>query len=381
LTVAATARGASLTPISSPASLGAAVELVGLVKRYGEGPAAVDDVNLEVAPGEFVTLLGPSGSGKTTTLMAIAGFVGVTSGDILLDGRSVLSKPSHKRDIGVVFQNYALFPHMTVAANIGFPLKARRWAKDRIRTAVDEALALVRLDDFGERYPAQLSGGQQQRVALARATVYRPKLLLMDEPLGALDRQLRQAMQFEITNIRSTLGVTVISVTHDQEEALSMSDRVVVMREGSLIQAGSPRSVYERPAAAFVAGFVGETNLFSGVASAAGDKISEVRVDDRLTFTVAGSATVGDEVLISIRPERFRMTTTTSAAGVNTFTWVVEGCAYTGGASRYVVRVGGQQVVVRIPTADDELTPRLGEEVAIVVAPDDVVLVQTTDDN
>jgi putative spermidine/putrescine transport system ATP-binding protein len=381
LTVVATARGASATPTSSPASQGAAIELVGLVKRYGEGPAAVDDVNLHVAPGEFVTLLGPSGSGKTTTLMAIAGFVRVSSGDILLDGRSVLSKPPHKRDIGVVFQNYALFPHLTVAANIAFPLKARRWAKDRVRTAVDEALALVRLEGFGERYPTQLSGGQQQRVALARATVYRPKLLLMDEPLGALDRQLRQAMQFEITNIRSTLGVTVISVTHDQEEALSMSDRVVVMRDGRIVQTGSPRSVYEHPAAAFVAGFVGETNLFRGTVSAAGPDTCEVRIDDRLRFTVIGEAAAGDEVSVSIRPERFRMTTASAATGANTFAGVVEGSAYTGGATRYVVRVGGQRVVVRTPTADYDLTPRLGEEVSLVVAPTDVVLVHTTGDS
>ena len=368
----ATARGASATPTS----LGASVELVCLVKRYGQGDAAVDDVNLQVAPGEFVTLLGPSGSGKTTTLMAIAGFVGITSGDILVDGRSVLSKPPHKRDIGVVFQNYALFPHMTVAANIAFPLKARGWPKEQIRTAVEEALALVRLEGFGARHPAQLSGGQQQRVALARATVYRPKLLLMDEPLGALDRQLRQAMQFEITNIRSTLGVTVISVTHDQEEALSMSDRVVVMRDGRIVQAGSPRSVYEHPAAAFVAGFVGETNLFPGMATAAGPDTCEVRVDDRMTFTARATAVNVEEVSVSIRPERIRMTTTTS--GPNTFTGVVEGSAYTGGATRYVVRVGGQQVVVRIPTADDDMTPRLGDEVSLVVAPEDVVLVQTT---
>lgn len=369
------ARTAASAKDPSSSTLGAAIELIDVVKQYRDGPAAVDHVDLRVEPGEFVTLLGPSGSGKTTTLMAIAGFVDITSGDIRLDGQSVLAKPPHKRDIGVVFQNYALFPHMTVAANVAYPLKARRWPKERIRAAVDEALALVRLEAFADRYPAQLSGGQQQRVALARATVFRPKLLLMDEPLGALDRQLRQAMQFEITNIGNTLGVTVISVTHDQEEALSMSDRVVVMRDGRIVQTGSPRSVYERPEADFVAGFVGETNLFAGTMSTTDANTNEVHVDDGLVFAISQPSTPAHEVFLSIRPERWRMTSGATSSRQNAITGVIAAAAYTGGATRYVVRSGGHDVIVRVPTTFDETERGLGEEVTLEVAAGDVVLV------
>ncbi|MFN3337865.1 MAG: ABC transporter ATP-binding protein, partial [Thermomicrobium sp.] len=205
-------------------TLGARLQLIELTKVYGEVLAA-DRVTLDIAPGEFITLLGPSGSGKTTTLMMVAGFVIPTAGQILVNGEDIAFRPPHKRNIGMVFQNYALFPHMTVAENIAFPLKMRKWRRDEIERAVKEALQLVRLPGFEERYPRQLSGGQQQRVALARALVFRPPVLLMDEPLGALDKKLREEMQLEIKHIQESLGITTIYVTHDQEEALTMSDR------------------------------------------------------------------------------------------------------------------------------------------------------------
>lgn len=355
-------------------SAGAAVELIDLVKRYHHDEPAVDHINLSVHPGEFVTMLGPSGSGKSTTLMAIAGFVEATSGDIRIDGRSLRRVPPHKRGIGVVFQNYALFPHLTVAANVAFPLKSRGWNKDRISSAVEDALRLVRLEGLGDRHPAQLSGGQQQRVALARATVYRPRLLLMDEPLGALDRQLRQTMQFEITKIRQALGATIISVTHDQEEALTMSDRVVVMKDGKIVQEATPREIYERPTAAFVASFVGETNLIKGVVKSVGEDTSHVVVASGDILSVKSVPAVGAEVSLSIRPESWRMSGASPTAP-NMLLGRVEGAAYTGGATRYVVAVAGEPIVIRVPAADDRVRPNLGDEVLLSVSPDDIVVV------
>ena len=244
-------------------SRGAPVRLERLTKRYDD-VVAVDDISLDIAAGEFVSLLGPSGSGKTTTLMMVAGFQDVTAGAITVGDREISRLPPHKRDIGVVFQHYALFPHMRVAENIGFPLRMRDVSKAESRRRVAEALRLVQLEDYGDRYPRQLSGGQQQRVALARAVVFEPGLALMDEPLGALDRQLREQMQFEIKRLQNTLGITVIYVTHDQEEALVMSDRIAVMNRGRVEQFAAPDELYNRPATAFVATFVGESNVIGG---------------------------------------------------------------------------------------------------------------------
>ena len=267
-------------------SHGASVSLNSLVKRYGgSSQPAVRGVSLEIKSGEFVTLLGPSGSGKTTTLMMIAGFETVTSGDILVDGQSITDLAAHKRDIGVVFQSYALFPHMTVRDNIEFPLKMRRWASDDIDRAVSKSLELVRLTEFADRFPSQLSGGQQQRVALARATVFAPKLLLMDEPLSALDRQLRQTMQFEIKQIQRSLGITVVAVTHDQEEALTMSDLVVVMNDGGIVQAGTAEEIYENPNTDFVAEFIGETNLVRGTVTDKQTTGSSVKLDSGIVLS------------------------------------------------------------------------------------------------
>ncbi len=247
-----------VTSIGSP---GATVVVTAVEKRF-DAVGAVRGISLSVGAGEFLTLLGPSGSGKTTTLMMIAGFETPTAGDIAIDGRSVVTLPPHKRHIGMVFQNYALFPHMTVAENIGFPLRQR--GVDRVTRArlVAESLELVRLPGYQQRYPRQLSGGQQQRVALARAIVFRPRLLLMDEPLGALDKQLREGLQLEMRRLHADLGITFIYVTHDQEEALTMSDRIAVMNEGRIAQIGTPENLYDRPCDRFVASFIGEFELF-----------------------------------------------------------------------------------------------------------------------
>jgi putative spermidine/putrescine transport system ATP-binding protein len=281
------------------------VAFVDVEKRYGGGRAAVEALNLEVHAGEFLTLLGPSGSGKTTSLMMLAGFEAPTRGDILLDGRSLAGKPPHRRNMGIVFQNYALFPHMDVAANLAFPLKVRGIGGAAAADKVAEMLRLVHLEDYADRRPAQLSGGQRQRVALARALIFGPELVLMDEPLGALDRQLRERLQVEIKRIQRQLGVTIIYVTHDQGEALTLSDRIAVFAEGRVQQVGSPKAVYDRPANAFVAGFVGENNGLPGVVTERNGDTCQVRIAGNLVIraTPVGGVAVGDAVLATIRPE------------------------------------------------------------------------------
>ncbi|MET4808300.1 ABC transporter ATP-binding protein [Limibacillus sp. MBR-115] len=332
---------------------GASVSLTSLVKQYGKDmKPAVQGINLEVKSGEFVTLLGPSGSGKTTTLMMIAGFESVTSGDIVVDGQSITDLAAHKRDIGVVFQSYALFPHMTVRDNIEFPLKMRRWPSDDIDRAVAESLELVRLTQFADRFPSQLSGGQQQRVALARATVFTPKLLLMDEPLSALDRQLRQVMQFEIKQIQRSLGITVIAVTHDQEEALTMSDLVVVMNDGKIIQAGAADEIYEQPSTDFVAEFIGETNLVRGRVTGNKATGSSVKLDSGAVVTTAAQLKAGSRVALSIRPEHIGISNGQIPSGdSNVFQADVMDWVYSGATSRGIVRLGELQLVVRVSQA------------------------------
>ena len=258
MTATVVARGGQVPVGEHPALV-----LRGLRKLFG-GAVAVDGVDLEVRRGEFLTLLGPSGSGKTTTLRMVAGFMAPTGGSIEIDGKDMTRTPPHRRDVGMVFQNYALFPHMTAAQNIAFPLQMRRKSSSEIKRRVADALALVKLDGFGERYPRQLSGGQQQRIALARAVVFEPRLLLMDEPLGALDRKLREALQLEIMHVSRQLGATVLYVTHDQEEALVMSDRIAIFSDGHIEQLGSGEDLYDRPASLFVADFIGESNILRG---------------------------------------------------------------------------------------------------------------------
>ena len=245
------------------AKRGGALSLRALTKRYPNF-TAVDAIDLDVAAGEFVTLLGPSGSGKTTTLMMVAGFTPPTSGDIHLNGRSLTALAPERRNIGVVFQNYALFPHMTVQDNVSFPLRMRNQNRQTIAEKVVAALRMVQLEQLGERLPKELSGGQQQRVALARALVFDPDLLLMDEPLGALDKNLREQMQFELKRLHAELGITILFVTHDQEEALTLSDRIALMNVGGIVQIGSAEELYESPATRFVAEFIGESNIIAG---------------------------------------------------------------------------------------------------------------------
>ena len=275
-------------------------------KCYENGPLVVDQLNLDVHRGEFLTLLGPSGSGKTTTLMMLAGFETPTAGRILVDGAAVNRVPPHKRNMGMVFQNYALFPHMSVAENLAFPLKVRKFASAEIADRVREALDMVRLPSVGDRTPNQLSGGQQQRIAVARALVFRPKLVLMDEPLGALDKSLREQMQYELRRIHRELGVTLIYVTHDQNEALTMSDRIAVFGNGRIQQLATPKDLYEQPNSVFVAGFIGECNLLAGQAFAASADQCDVTLDSgfKLRATSVGLGSAGSTVLVSIRPER-----------------------------------------------------------------------------
>jgi len=287
-----------------------ALVLGGVRKRFGEF-TAVDGVDLEVRRGEFITLLGPSGSGKTTTLRMIAGFLTQDEGSIRIAGEEMTRVPPYRRDVGMVFQNYALFPHMTAAQNIAFPLQMRNVGHDERRLRVAEALELVKLASFGDRYPRQLSGGQQQRIALARAIVFRPRLLLMDEPLGALDKKLREALQLEILRISRQLESTVVYVTHDQEEALVMSDRIAIFDKGQIQQLGTGEDLYERPTSVFVADFVGESNMLRGRLEREGDVMWlhrgawRWRVDP----TIAGAPGLGDGVAAAlvVRPEHLRV--------------------------------------------------------------------------
>ncbi|BCP54841.1 polyamine-transporting ATPase [Kaistia sp. 32K] len=283
------------------------LRLHGVTKRYDGGGLVVDALDLSVERGEFLTLLGPSGSGKTTTLMMIAGFEQASGGEILYAGRSIAELPPHKRDFGVVFQSYALFPHMSVAENVAFPLTLRGIPKAEIGRRVARALEMIELGDLGKRRPAQLSGGQQQRVALARALVFEPKLVLMDEPLGALDKRLREQMQLEIRRLHRELGLTIIYVTHDQTEAMVMSDRVAVFHQGRVQQLAAPRTIHEQPANGFVARFIGETNALSGRLVPGGNG-PVARIDAAAGLQLAGvlgdPAPRGDDVLVSIRPER-----------------------------------------------------------------------------
>ncbi len=283
------------------------VRFEGVRKSYGaHGPAAVRDLELEVRRGELLTLLGPSGSGKTTTLMMLAGFEQPSAGRILLEGRDIARLPAHKRGIGVVFQSYALFPHMTVAENVAFPLEVRGVPKRERADRVARALAMVRLEGFGERRPAQLSGGQQQRVALARALVFEPPIVLLDEPLGALDKALREEMQLEIRHLHQRLGVTMMYVTHDQQEALTLSDRIAVFEGGRIRQLADPRTLYDRPADAFVAGFVGENNRLAGRVVALEGRDCRVALDCGIE-TAAQAVDIpraGERCLLAVRPER-----------------------------------------------------------------------------
>lgn len=281
------------------------VAFTGVQKTYDGQTIVVKDLNLSVRRGEFLTLLGPSGSGKTTTLMMLAGFEQPTAGEILLDGARVTDMPPHKRGIGFVFQNYALFPHMTVAENLAFPLKVRKMARAAIKDRIANALRMVSLEGFEKRRPHQLSGGQQQRVAVARALVFNPALVLMDEPLGALDRHLREQMQFELKRLHREYDLTVVYVTHDQSEALTLSDRIAVFHDGKIQQIDTPQFLYEHPENAFVAGFVGENNMLPGVVESAGEETAMVKLDGGQTIKASrrDCGGTGSRTVVAVRPE------------------------------------------------------------------------------
>lgn len=280
-------------------------------KTYDQKTLVVKDFNLDVEQGEFVTLLGPSGSGKTTVLMMLAGFENVTSGSITVNGHPITKTAPYKRNIGMVFQNYALFPHMTVAENLAYPLTVRKMAKAQIKERVDRYLKLIELSHFGNRHPGQLSGGQRQRVALARALIFEPTLVLMDEPLGALDKKLREQMQFEITRLHKQLGFTVIYVTHDQVEALTMSSRIAVFNEGVVQQYASPDDLYERPANAFVANFIGENNLIpAGAVALQGTSVAtSMNCGTAIVANNGNCEAADDQCIVSIRPEKLSIAT------------------------------------------------------------------------
>ena len=279
-----------------------------LSKNFGEF-IAVDDVNLHIRRGEFLTILGPSGSGKTTLLMIIAGFLEATTGDIQFDGLSIMSLRPEKRNFGMVFQGYALFPHMTVRQNIAYPLEVRKGARDEIFKRVDEMLELVQLETFGDRLPRQLSGGQQQRVALARALIFDPLVLLLDEPLGALDKKLRSNVQTQLKHLHRKVGKTFVYVTHDQEEALSMSDRVVIMNHGRVVQVGSPQELYERPSTVFASNFIGKSNILRGIVNQVdGNKVLYSIADKYFQQLVSNEKfSKNDEIILALRPEKIKI--------------------------------------------------------------------------
>jgi putative spermidine/putrescine transport system ATP-binding protein len=320
-------------------SIGAAIRILNLVKTFGE-VRAVDGISLDISAGEFLTLLGPSGSGKTTTLNLIAGFEIPTSGQILIGDDDIAFKPPHKRNLGMVFQNYALFPHMTVFQNIAFPLKNRGKEREEIQETVHQVLSLVKLEGYERRFPKQLSGGQQQRISLARSLVYNPRALLMDEPLGALDRKLREHMQIEIKRIQQETGITVIYVTHDQEEALNMSDRIAVMNSGGIEQIGMPREIYERPRNRFVADFIGDANIIEGrLLGSEGAAVTVAIWDDLHVKTLNTSRQLMTPSLhIVIRPERVKILRADDKAD-NVFAGKVWESSYVGDLIRYVIDV------------------------------------------
>lgn len=319
---------------------GASIDLVELTKTYG-GSAVVDDINLSIQPGEFITFLGPSGSGKTTTLNMIAGFVDVTAGDLVIDGTAVTGVPAHKRKLGVVFQNYALFPHMSVRENIAYPLRRRRTKADEVTALTDAVLDMVQMSDFADRRPAQLSGGQQQRVALARALVYRPNVLLMDEPLAALDKKLREWLQGEIKRIHREVGSTFVFVTHDQEEALSMSDRIAVFNDGRIEQVGTARELYENPRSLFVGRFLGESTILKGKATA--DTAGRVVIDAGGVGVHAVGTVPGDTATLLVRPEKLRLLPVAAApeTDVNALEVTVTEVTYLGSGWRYEFELPG----------------------------------------
>ena len=369
------------------------LQLADVTKRYAE-VTAVDDLSFSVDEGEFLTLLGPSGSGKTTTLMLIAGFIAPDRGQVYLNDRDVTDLPEFKRNIGVVFQNYALFPHMTVARNIAFPLRMRHVSRAEIDEKVTQVLTMVGLADYHTRYPRQLSGGQQQRVALARALVFDPPILLMDEPLGSLDRKLRDQMQVEFKRIQRELNVTVVYVTHDQEEALAMSDRIALMHDGRIVQIGTASDLYERPANHFVADFIGEANFMEGEVVQRGPRGISIAIAGGRRIRSRADFAAGTRVVVAVRPERItpiRETddgdgdgSTENAHPYNELSGVLTEEVYTGATVKYTVTLDGTLATFLIRhqktgREDEGLHPGRGDRLILRWLPDDTIVMLADD--
>ncbi len=355
---------------------GASVKLVEVCKQYKD-KQVVTDVSMDIDEGDFLTILGPSGAGKTTVLKMIAGFTGQTDGDILLDGKNIARTPTHKRNVGMLFQNYALFPHMNVYANIAFPLSVRKYPKGKKEEAIKTILDRVKMTGYEDRLPRELSGGQQQRVALARALVFNPPLLLLDEPMAALDKQLRKHMQLEIKHLHEELGLTTISVTHDQEEALTMATKVCVMQEGRVAQIASPQEIYERPKNVFVARFIGEANVLTGYIQKKSGNIVTVRLMHDLEIDLDDDNYVyflDEDVSIIVRPEKFRLVPD-SWKGFK-IRGEVTHILYVGEALKLTVRTAfPEPLMVKIFTTSS-LTVRPGDTVTLGADTKDIVLVK-----
>jgi putative spermidine/putrescine transport system ATP-binding protein len=342
------------------------IRLERVSKIFDNHVMAVDDVSLDIREGEFFSLLGPSGCGKTTTLRLIAGFEEPTQGTVYIRGRDVTRVPPHKRDTGMVFQNYALFPHRSIFDNVAFGLRMRRLPKEDIKKRVTDALKLVEMEGLGDRRPSQLSGGQQQRVALARAIVIEPTVLLCDEPLGALDKKLRQQMQFELKKLQKKIGVTLVYVTHDQEEALTMSDRIAVMHQGHVVQMGSPLQIYNHPQTRFVSNFIGDSNLFEGSVEKMDNGLVHVVTTDQVRLITRGDDMVpGDRVIIAVRPEKARLLIVGETAE-NSYTGSVESANFMGVSILYRIALpSGRLVFVIEPNDGSKPIFAPGQEVRV----------------
>ena len=342
-------------------------------KSYDGNVLVVRNLNLNIAKGEFVTMLGPSGSGKTTTLMMLAGFETPTNGEIYLEKKPISKIPPYEREIGMVFQNYALFPHMTVQENLSFPLEVRKISKSDIQDKVKKALDMVELGDFGTRFPAQLSGGQQQRVALSRALVFEPRLVLMDEPLGALDKNLREQMQYEIKHIHERIEITVVYVTHDQSEALTMSNRIAVFDDGVVQQLSTPDILYEKPENSFVAQFIGENNRMTGTVKQINGEFCSVDLDGggSVQALKVNVNKVGDKTQLSVRPERVSIKSNKDQS-INNFTGNVKELIYLGDHIRARLDVcGNDEFIVKIPN-EGNLDLQEGSKIAVSWDPKDI---------
>ena len=351
--------------------MSAAIDIVAVTKSYDGRSRAVDAVDMNIREGEFFSLLGPSGCGKTTTLRMIAGFETPTAGTINVGGADVTHVPAHKRDMGMVFQNYALFPHRTVGENVGFGLRMRGMDRATISRKVTDALAQVELVGYEDRRPGQLSGGQQQRVALARAIVIEPRVLLCDEPLGALDKKLRQSMQFELKQLQRKLGLTMVFVTHDQEEALAMSDRIAVMNAGRVEQIGAPSDIYDRPVTRFVADFIGDTNLFRGEVVRDGGKVL-LQVDRNMTIELAEEPGTTGPLSVALRPEKIRLAAPTGDG----LDGIVESANFQGGSVLYRIEAAGRRLLAQQPNPGSHELFQAGAAVALRWTPSDIVILK-----